>query len=398
MRTEKILKMSVQRSSGRSLRGKRARIEQDVQEARAEADEEEDDMEAISESYMQARQATSDIVGRRVTAETRAGYTRTLNFICRFFKEKGIANAIQADGNTLKLPMKQQHLEIFLSEMTRPFPNQSVRTLSTITGYISSIKFFCGEENVELSKDCYNWIAKFIEGYKRVIADLKDKGIMKNYEGKVPITLATYSKLCGIALFAAEQRARSASSVHSFMILCWNLFARSNSVAGLRTHHLCWIGDALVVDMSKQKADQTGEKITPKHLYANPFRPEMCPILALALQIFSTSFRPDNENKSLIFLGNSYDVFQNWLQVAVSALNELGLKVEDFGTHSFRKGIATYAAGFIGGPSIIAIFLRAGWSLGQVHDRYLTYADGGDQFCGRVACGLKAPLDQLVSV
>lgn len=72
----------------------------------------------------------------------------------------------------------------------------------------------------------------------------------------------------------------------------------------------------------------------------------------------------------------------------MASVNELGLKVEDFGTHSFRKGVATYTAGFIGGPSIISIFLRAGWSLGQVQDRYLTYADGGDQFCGRVACGL----------
>jgi hypothetical protein len=57
-------------------------------------------------------------------------------------------------------------------------------------------------------------------------------------------------------------------------------------------------------------------------------------------------------------------------------------------THSFRKGIATYCSGFIGGPSVIAIILRAGWSLGQVQDRYITYSDGGDQFCGRVAAGL----------
>jgi hypothetical protein len=69
-------------------------------------------------------------------------------------------------------------------------------------------------------------------------------------------------------------------------------------------------------------------------------------------------------------------------------LNIMGYEVTDFGTHSFRKGVASYCAGYIGGPSIIAIFLRAGWSLGQVQDRYLTYSDGGDQLCGRVAAGL----------
>lgn len=74
---------------------------------------------------------------------------------------------------------------------------------------------------------------------------------------------------------------------------------------------------------------------------------------------------------------------------------QLGLKPEDFEIHSFRKGIATYAAGFICGPSIVSIFLRAGWSLGQVQDRYKTFSDGGEQFCGRVSCGLDLTSEQF---
>lgn len=306
----------------------------------------------------------------------------------RFFKDKRIVDALKSD-ETLKLPIKQQHLELFLSEMARPFEDKTCRTLSTITGYISSITFFCGEEGVELSKETYNWLSKFIDGYKTVIADLKDKGIMKTFEGKVPMSLSLYTQLCQKALFAAEERSRAASGVHCFMILCWNLFSRSNSVAGLRTHHISWAGDALVVDLSKQKADQTGEKITPKHVYANPHQPEICPILSLGLHVFSTSFRSeDDTGNAQLFMGNFYDVFQSWLPIGVASLMQHGLKPEDFGTHSFRKGIATYAAGFIGGPSILSIFLRAGWSLGQVQDRYITFSDGGDQFCGHVACGL----------
>jgi hypothetical protein len=49
--------------------------------------------------------------------------------------------------------------------------------------------------------------------------------------------------------------------------------------------------------------------------------------------------------------------------------------------------VATFVAGFLGGPSIVSIFLRAGWSLG-VQDRYLFMTDGGDQFCGRIGSGL----------
>ena len=36
----------------------------------------------------------------------------------------------------------------------------------------------------------------------------------------------------------------------------------------------------------------------------------------------------------------------------------------------------------------MTIFLRAGWSLGQVQDRYITHCDGGDHLCGRIAAGL----------
>jgi hypothetical protein len=144
----------------------------------------------------------------------------------------------------------------------------------------------------------------------------------------------------------------------------------------------------MVIDMSRQKADQTGEKITPKHVYANPFNPTVCPILSIALHLFSISFRPENEYKNLVYIGAPYDVFTKWLSSSLEELELLGHSPKDFGTHSFRKGIATYCSGFIGGPSIIAIFLRAGWSLGQVQDRYITYSDGGDHLCGRVAAGL----------
>jgi hypothetical protein len=211
---------------------------------------------------------------------------------------------------------------------------------------------------------------------------------MKSHEGKVAITFQFYCYLAKRALFAAVHRSAAASFVHLFLILCWNMFARSCSVVDLRTHHFSWEQDSLVIDMSRQKADQTGEKMTPKHIFANPFEPAICPILAMALHLFSISFRPNNADKSKLFVGAAYDTFSKWLNEVISAIPNLNYDPKSFGTHSFRKGIASYCSGFIGGPPIFAIFLRAGWSISQVMDRYITYTDGGDQLCGRVACGL----------
>lgn len=120
----------------------------------------------------------------------------------------------------------------------------------------------------------------------------------------------------------------------------------------------------------------------------NPGQPEICVVLALALHIFGVSFRPDNDDKQKLFVGDPYEVFTKWLSNALEGIGELGYDAREFGTHSFRKGITTHCGSMISGPSVIAVFLRAGWSLGLVQDRYIGYSEGGDQLCGRVVAGL----------
>ena len=62
--------------------------------------------------------------------------------------------------------------------------------------------------------------------------------------------------------------------------------------------------------------------------------------------------------------------------------------IVDLGTHSIRKGVSTFLSGIPGGPTAISIYLRAGWSLGNVQNRYILDGGGGDQLCGRAATGL----------
>jgi len=65
----------------------------------------------------------------------------------------------------------------------------------------------------------------------------------------------------------------------------------------------------------------------------------------------------------------------------------LGAPRADLGSHSQRKGSITYVLGF---PIIAAVqvYLRAGWSLGNVQDRYIFGGAGGDQLVGRAVSGL----------
>ena len=70
-------------------------------------------------------------------------------------------------------------------------------------------------------------------------------------------------------------------------------------------------------------------------------------------------------------------------------LKEFSCNPKEIGTHSMRKGAATYcASGSTECPSAASIHLRAGWTLGGVQDTYLRYEKAGDYYVGRTVCGL----------
>lgn len=351
----------------------------------------EEEIRAICDS---AETNAEDTVSKRIeqsTKDTYDGIIRYIESVCEEFIPGALTVNVENDGiesKTLAIPMEFKYLKIFLGIMGAERKDGTLKAMKTIDSYINALKNLYKDKNQEFTKEDKKLLLDFTEGHKRKVAKKKDSGVMKNFEGKAPIAHQTYCAICKLAMFAATARSIISAFVHIFMILCWNLFARSISVSDLRMCHLSWSNDALVVDLSRHKADQTGEKITPKHVFANPFEPYACPILALGLYLFSYSFRINEDDKTKLFVKDPYHIFVKWFEQALQSVSNLGYSIEDFGTHSFRKGVTTYCSGFLGGPSVIAIFLRAGWTLGQVQDRYIGYSDGADQLCGRVACGL----------
>ena len=62
---------------------------------------------------------------------------------------------------------------------------------------------------------------------------------------------------------------------------------------------------------------------------------------------------------------------------------------DELGTHSIRKGAATYCcAGIHPGSPIVSVCLRAGWTIGRVKERYLKYEYAGDELVGRSLTGI----------
>jgi hypothetical protein len=117
------------------------------------------------------------------------------------------------------------------------------------------------------------------------------------------------------------------------------------------------------------------------------------------LGMYWATYRAD-ENDGKLFPGNNqYDRFRKLLSRLLrqptlqGELDRRGTAASNIGTHSMRKGAATYcSSGSTACPSAIAIHLRAGWALGGVQDRYLRHDGAGDMHVGRTVCGL--PVDE----
>ncbi|KAJ1442958.1 hypothetical protein B484DRAFT_462686 [Ochromonadaceae sp. CCMP2298] len=187
--------------------------------------------------------------------------------------------------------------------------------------------------------------------------------------------------------------ASTASFAWAFFVIMWNLMSRTDSVDGIMLQHIGWRDDSLVIQEQGHKGDQTGTEKYWKHIYANPHKPEVCPVLALAVLVFAGAPRANTGRQQLFMGSNSKDRFGKTLHQILWSLTEgekqtLAQERADIGAYSLRKGSASYCLGQVGGPNPVTVQLRMGHSLGKVNDAYFFQGDGQDQLCGRMVSGL----------
>jgi hypothetical protein len=190
-------------------------------------------------------------------------------------------------------------------------------SFSHVSGFRSCIVDLYKQSGVEIDAATRKLFGDFIDGYNRNIAELKQNGTMSLTEGKRPITFVGYQYIAAQALHC--DCATQAPFVFSFILLCWNLMARSISVGSLMYKHILWEQDALVVYIPKHKGDQEGKRSHPKHVYANPINPGICPVLGLAVHVFSKGFQREGSSPK-VYGDNSEQRFSNWLVSRVYAV------------------------------------------------------------------------------
>jgi hypothetical protein len=233
--------------------------------------------------------------------------------------------------------------------------------------------------NLQFSTIQSTALKEYFKGLKRQMAFARARSTGRVAAGKDPLQISQLKRICS-TLLSSQEKENIFS--HFFLLLTWNLMCRSSNTTNIRFNHMIWHEDAMGILFCHSKTDQNGEvPVEPRHLYANPVDPRMCVVLSLGL--YWLLFPPDLTS-NLLFPGtNQYERFRHCLFTRILESNF------QFGTHSIRKGAATYcSSGCIDGPDIAAIYLRAGWKFPGVGDTYIKFQDAGDQYVGRMVSGL----------
>jgi hypothetical protein len=336
--------------------------------------------------------AAERLIGRRVVQKTQQRYQCCLKQIDHYF-------VTHLHYTTFIVPVLLDDILRFFGWLTTVhFKPPKLAAISTVRSYKSALKWYYKEKKVTMDPLVDQGIDTLLQGYQRTVAEDKALGLRAPHEGKLHLTFSGYC-LLSTALFKAEFNQMLFG--WPFIVLQWNLIARCGSVAAMMMQHINWEGDALLITIPKSKADQEGNNSFPRHLYANPLQPVICPVLALAVIIFTRIVKHDPTRASTstepfcyrVFDGaHSESRFSEVMGRIIAAvpdvqLPQLGTDRKQLGTHSLRKGAASYCVGMVNGPSTVQVFLRAGWTLG-LQSRYLFIGAGGDQLTGRVLSGL----------
>ena len=144
--------------------------------------------------------------------------------------------------------------------------------------------------HVIMPVDIETELSNHFKGLKRQLAQDASNGNAPVKVGKDPLHFEIYRQLC-MSFF--EDESNESVFAHVFLILCWNLMCRAGNAVKIALNHMEWMSDALGIYFAHMKNDQMGERPRdPRHTYANPLHPEICPILSLGLyfMIFPSVF------------------------------------------------------------------------------------------------------------
>jgi hypothetical protein len=309
------------------VNGERNTLEAERDASSEEEEEEEDGGE--STNFDKAR--ANEVADKMLNPKTKQDYTRRIKSYGKWLNEHSRYRKFITEEGEVVQPLNAEAIEEYLGFLSQPDNEDRVIAVSTMGLHISALKWYNRMHEDNNSGKLDKVFKKFYSGFKRDVAQRKLSGKMKIKEGKNPATFLEYKQIARIALFAANMF----PVAHIFVVLCWNLMCRCNSVATLMYAHISRGEDCIIFTLPKQKNDPEGDKGFPKHVYSNPSNPTICPVLAIALWVFTRSFNRsdyDAESSNRLFNDNAQKQFSSWLNDRMKEIATVSVWALEIGT------------------------------------------------------------------
>ena len=122
----------------------------------------------------------------------------------------------------------------------------------------------------------YDELERFLKAFKKETKVAAKDGLLDEREAD-PISWTLFKLILKWAIEGG------CMLIWTFSLLQWNCMGRSKNIGELAYHMFTTGDDYIKIRYDKTKADQDGQKIKDKHIYANPYNPLVCPFLALGV-------------------------------------------------------------------------------------------------------------------
>jgi hypothetical protein len=343
--------------SGRGRRQRRTAAASSSSEQQQD-DEEYDDFEpsaALAELWAKAAGTKK----ARKADRTNASYRQKMLQFNKFHIEHLRRPLLNTLSGKLIFYPKLRDFQAFLQFK---FESKEVTRATSLHGHRSALGHYMNVNNDLIAADCqgqpwtqdqWDSLSLMQVGLKNVTAQHIRDGEVDGKVGKDHLPCEKYQHFCATSTAMDQDLLREHGLVHShhatglqcFGKMMWNLCARSDTAGAMRTSHLKWEGDCMMVGINKSKK-HSKEEFEYFALCANPFDCRYCPITSVAMHLACCpSILMDEKSASLWPCADPSGTFGNEFRAVCT-----GQDWKDaFGLHSFRKvsGVLKYTTEFV---------------------------------------------------
>jgi hypothetical protein len=284
--------------------------------------------------------------------------------------------------------MNVKFLMYFMTKIKWKAGNK-LKSIEDLRKYKDAVMWGAQTAGGYLPSKFYTEFENFLKGYKKEFTKAKKRGETDDTTCD-PIPFSLYKLVLQWAL------EKNNVLVWFWTLAQWNCVARSASIDPLRFGNFKVGSDSIIAKYDESKADKDAERLAEKNIFANPFDWKLC--FWTGLSIFISLKKENYQNNKNLFLGRRAKegtASSNYLEQLVTILQRHEEEVNEhmlahrLNAYSFRKGSATYAvSGTTVPPPLNAVARRGEWSVGHVLDCYWHFCQTGDQYLGRILCGL----------